>query len=219
MLEMMVDLETLDTKPSAVVLSVGAVIWETMYNPASDALSYDIRERFMRVLDMEEQFTRGRTVSQSTLLWWQDQDSTAKAEAFNPVRQSVETVLDDFMAFVSHYSFEDSADKKIKAFWASPVAFDLPIWEDLAMTFSGYVPWRYNQRYDVRTVVREANISAKNHEDPELVGIPHTPIYDCEWQISILTAARNKLNRRTGVTFGPRVNEPVDNVSGRRLMD
>jgi len=201
MYELMFDLETLDTKPSAVVLSVGAVVWETLYSE-TDGLLWEPVERFMRVLDIQEQVDRHRTVSQSTLLWWQQQDSTAKAEAFNPVRQPVKDVLNAFLDFTDKYD-----DPRINAFWASPVAFDLPIWEDLAMTFSGYVPWKYNQRYDVRTVVREANLSASSHEDPKLVGVPHTPVYDCEWQISLLTAARQKLNRRTGVAFGPRVGE------------
>ena len=203
MFELMIDLETLDTKPSAVVLSVGAVIWETLYSE-TDGLIWEPVERFMRVLNMEEQLSRGRTVSQSTLLWWQRQDSTAKAEAFNPVRQNVGLVLDEFRAFVYQYADPSVNDTGINAFWASPVAFDMPIWEDLAMTFGNFVPWKYNQRYDVRTVVREANLSAKSHEDPKLVGVPHTPVYDCEWQISLLTAARQKLNRRTGVAFGPR---------------
>ena len=207
MLEAMIDLETLDTRPSAVVLSVGLVIWETMYNPPSDALSYDIRERFMRVLNMEEQFTRGRTVSQSTFLWWQRQDPMARAEAFHPVRQPCAQVLTELRDCVDKYADLSVGDTGINAFWASPVAFDLPIWEDLAMTFSNFVPWRYNQRYDVRTVVREANLSVREHEDSTLVGTPHTPVYDCEWQISLLIAARQKLNRRTGVAFGPRVED------------
>lgn len=198
MYELMFDLETLDTKPSAVVLSVGAVVWETTLMDTGH-LHWEPIERFMRVLNIQEQVDRQRTVSQSTLLWWQRQDSRAAAEAFNPERQPVEAVLNNFNAFVSRYSGAmERAGDQINAFWASPVAFDMPIWEDLAMTFSNYVPWRYNQRYDVRTVVREANISAKDHSDPKLTGVPHTPVYDCEWQISLLTAARQKLGRRMG---------------------
>jgi hypothetical protein len=194
MYELMFDLETLDTKPSAVVLSVGAVIWETFYSE-TDGLIWEPVERFMRVLNMEEQLSRGRTVSQNTLLWWQRQDPTAKAEAFSPVRQPVERVLDEFREFVLPFMANNSP---LNAFWASPVAFDLPIWEDLAMTFSNFVPWSYNQQYDVRTVVREANLSVRDHKDSKLVGVPHTPVYDCEWQISLLTAARQKLSRRVG---------------------
>ncbi len=201
MYELMFDLETLDTKPSAVVLSVGAVVWETLYSE-TDGLIWEPVERFMRVLDIQEQVDRQRTVSQSTLLWWQRQDRAAQEEAFHPVRMPVEDVLNAFRDFSDQYGQRGSP---LNAFWASPVAFDLPIWEDLAMTFSNHVPWNYNQRYDVRTVVREANLSAKDHKDSKLAGTPHTPVYDCEWQISLLTAARQKLNRRTGVAFGPRV--------------
>src|SRR3546814_2365974 len=86
MFEMMVDLETLDTKNSAVVLSIGAVVWETLVDDAG-SLDYSVVERFYRVLSIDEQLAAGRTVSESTLLWWMRQDPTARAEAFNPVRR------------------------------------------------------------------------------------------------------------------------------------
>ena len=206
MYELMFDLETLDTKPSAVVLSVGAVVWETFHNEVT-GLTWEPVERFMRVLDIDEQVAKHRTVSQSTLLWWQRQDPTAQAEAVNPVRLPVVQVLNEFREFAGRFV---TGSEPLNAFWASPVAFDMPIWEDLAMTFSNHVPWKYNQRYDVRTVVREATYSAKAHilgdgGGNTSEGIPHTPVYDCDWQIDLLTAARQKLNRRTGVAFGPRV--------------
>ncbi len=191
MYEMMFDLETLDTKPSAVVLSIGAVIWETMYNEEAQILFWDSRARFMRVLDMDDQFVSGRTVSQSTILWWQRQDPTARAEAFNPVRRPVYEVLNDFYAFAKDYD--------INAFWASPATFDFPIWEDLARTFGNSVPWTYREKYDVRTVVREAGFSVHSHQPtPSVFGVAHTPVFDCELQIDILTAARQKMKRRMG---------------------
>lgn len=198
MYELMLDLETLDTKPSAIVLSVGAVVWETKFNYGTGKQEYEIKERFLRVLNIQEQADKHRTVSQDTILWWQRQDPTAREEAFNPVRQSCHRTLRDLRDFVDKCTNHPSPDKKVNAFWASPATFDFPIWEDLAMTFSNLVPWTYRQKYDVRTVVREANLSARDHSDPKLVGIPHTPVYDCEWQISLLTAARGKLGRRIG---------------------
>ncbi len=199
MYELMFDLETLDTKPSAVVLSVGAVVWETFHNEAP-GLTWEPVERFMRVLNIQEQVDRQRTVSQDTLLWWHRQDPTAKAEVFNPKRQPVEAVLNDLFTFAQQFTV---GDLQLNAFWASPATFDFPIWEDLAMTFSNFVPWTYRQKYDVRTVVREANLSAKNHilgdgGGNTAQGTPHTPVYDCEWQIDLLTAARQTLNRRIG---------------------
>jgi len=205
MFEMMVDLETEDTKPSAVVLSIGAVVWETLFHPRTELLSYRIEERFLRVPSIDEQKAMNRTTNPSTLLWWREQNINAKAEAYNPVRQSCVQVLEQFREFATNYENPENMDPGINAFWASPATFDFPIWEDFAMTFNNYVPWTYRQKYDVRTVVREANLSAKGHKDDTLVGTPHTPVYDCEWQISLLTAARQKLNRRSNSMLGERV--------------
>lgn len=186
--ELMFDLETLDTLPSAVVLSVGAVIWKTVeYQPR--VLEWEPVERFYRVINIQEQLDTKRTVSQATLLWWLQQDLTAREEAFAPVRQPARLALDDFSYWADQY--------EINAFWASPATFDFPIWEDFAMTFGKHTPWTYRQKYDVRTVVREANYPAKDHLIvKELAGVPHMPVFDCEAQIDLLTAARVKAGRR-----------------------
>jgi len=187
--EMMFDLETLDTLPSTIVLSIGAVIWETV-QPVTGPLFWRVKRRFYRILDIQSQADRKRTVSESTLIWWQRQDANARDEAFSAVRQPVTGVLNEFRRFA------DVTDG-INAFWANPATFDFPIWEDLAMSFSNYVPWSYRQKYDVRTAVREASYSAKNHMPTRPIdGVPHLPVYDCEWQIDLLTAARVKAGRR-----------------------
>lgn len=193
-LEMMIDLETLDTKNSAVVLSIGAVVWGTVPFHGNVIPYVD---RFYRVLEIDSQVSNGRTISQDTLLWWLQQDQTAKDEAFAPVRCSVDRALKEFNEFANRYPDIGCDYPEVSAFWASPATFDFPIWEDLALTFHGFVPWTYRQKYDVRTVVREASYSAKDHEF-EGHGVPHTPVYDCEWQISILNAARVKLKRKMG---------------------
>lgn len=192
MYEMMIDLETLDTRPSAIVLSVGAVVWQThtLDGELGIILTYDTVDRFLRKPSIEPQTMAMRTMSESTLLWWQRQDPTARAEAFDPVRQDIETVFTDLMLFAKAY--------EVNRFWASPATFDFPIIEGLAENFGLGVPWSYRQKYDVRTVVLEANYSASDHEAPGVRGIPHTPVFDCEWQIDLLTAARAKLGRRIG---------------------
>lgn len=189
MREMMFDLETLDTQPSTIVLSMGAVIWET-FQPSSAPLQWRVLRRFYRILDIQSQADRKRTVSESTIIWWQRQDANARDEAFSAVRQPVTRVLDDFRRFAD-------LESGINAFWANPATFDFPIWEDLAMSFSNYVPWSYRQKYDVRTAVREASYSAKDHIPTRPIdGVPHLPVYDCEWQIDLLTAVRVKAGRR-----------------------
>ncbi len=194
MIEMMIDLETLDVKPSAVVLSIGAVTFET-FTDCGGHLDYFIWERFYRVLDMSDQMKNGRTVSQSTLLWWMRQNADARDEAFATVRQQPWRIMNDLQEFVTSHTSINGVP--INKFWASPVGFDYGIWNNLADDHKHDTPWTYRQVYDVRTVLNEASYSAKDHVMSHAIsGKPHMPVYDCEVQIAELIAARNKIGRR-----------------------
>ena len=185
--EMMFDLETLDTIPSAVVLSIGAVVWANSYKEGLDERQWHLVDSFHRILDFEDQLLY-RTVSASTLMWWMQQGDEAKAEAFGPDRTPVDEALMKMKAIANTWNIDH--------FWANPATFDFPIWEDLAGGLDG-VPWTYRQRHDVRTLIDEASYSVRDHKlDPAVQGVPHAPVYDCLYQIDILTAARNKLHRK-----------------------
>lgn len=181
-MELMFDIETLDTQPTAVVLSLGAIL----FNPDGT-----IVDRFYRALDIQAQLNAGRTVSQDTLLWWSQQSSNARDEAFSPVRKTVPSVLGEFYCFVGNSPHDNNVTK----FWCNGPAFDGIILESLARDFNHLIPWRYNQLRDQRTLVDMANFRVADH-NPDIIGTPHTPIYDCEFQISVITACRNKLKNR-----------------------
>ncbi len=195
MFEMMFDLETLDTEPSAVVLSVGAVIWETGQMPDDGPLQWQVRKmdgQFMRTLNIQSQVERGRTMSERTLLWWMQQDADAQAEAFASVRTPIHQVMQQFDDFAQF-----GKDLGVNAYWASPSTFDFPIWESLSKMAGIEEPWHYRQVRDVRTVVAEASYSANSHKPTVPIhGKAHQPVTDCMWQIDLLTAARNKIGRR-----------------------
>ena len=191
MFEMMLDLETMDTEPSAVVLSIGAVIFET--SMGEEGLVWKANyQNFMRVLEIDSQLARGRTISQSTLLWWMRQDADARDEAFAPDRRPVPSVLNEFEEFA-----RTGHVLGVNAYWASPSTFDFPIWESLSKMEGIEEPWHYRQVRDVRTMVAEASYSATSHEPTVPIhGKAHMPVTDCLWQIDLLTAARNKIGRR-----------------------
>ncbi len=199
--EMMIDLESKDTIPSAVVLSLGAVVWKSemqmMYRSGDVAsheeLSYEVVERLYRKPSILEQETDGRSTSTTTMKWWALQDRDAFDEAFEPeeFRISVEELFRDLILM--------AAAHEVTKFWASPNVFDFPIMDDLARMYGLTVPWSYNNCFDVRTVVNEASYSASNHiPTKEIAGKAHMPVTDCEYQIDLLTAARVKLGRRMG---------------------
>ena len=87
-LHAMIDLETLDTKPSSQILSLGAVKFNALSNeePYSDL--------YLKP-DIDQQNKKGRTTSESTIEWWDKQDPLIKEEAFSSKgRMDIETMLD-----------------------------------------------------------------------------------------------------------------------------
>ena len=71
-----IDLETLDTSPSATVLSLGAV----KFNPLDTSEPHS--ELYIKI-DIDEQDSLGRTASDSTIEWWGKQDPKVMEEAFD----------------------------------------------------------------------------------------------------------------------------------------
>lgn len=178
-MEVMFDIETLDIRPSAVVLSIGAASFDDVGR---------VWDRFYRVLEVGTQLEKGRTVSFSTIRWWMDQEQDARDEAFNPVRQDVDSVLTVFKDWCH------SIDPR--AYWALGPQFDAVILEGLYAQMGQAVPWPYSKLRDVRTMTDEARIDRKVHSrSHEIIGLPHTPVFDCEVQIEQLILARGKLNR------------------------
>src|SRR5690606_12661716 len=68
----MLDLETLDTASSAVVVSIGAVAFDPYTNAIGDKFYVEMTE------DIAEQQKKGRTISGDTVRWWMQQDVLAK---------------------------------------------------------------------------------------------------------------------------------------------
>ncbi len=177
-MDMMIDIETLALTPKAVVLSVGAVAFDNYGK---------LDKRFYRVLNTGDQIMLlHREVNPGTQAWWNSQDINAYQEAFQPVRCDLTRGLQELRAFITGYN-------PVRV-WANSPSFDLVILESLYrdMGKADLIPWTYKQPRDVRTIVDLAKFSVSHHKI-QAVGLPHTPVYDCEVQIEYVTACRRKL--------------------------
>lgn len=174
-IDVMLDIETLDTKPSAVILSAAAVTFTE---------AEGVRDICRVTFDLQEQFSRGRTVSQSTLLWWMEQSDDARAVAFTAVnRQPVEhalTRLFDFANGFTHY-------------YANSPSFDMVLLGSLAYDFNKPVPWSYRDCRDVRTLRAVAEIESDWQPNEPITGPAHDPVTDCLWQIALVREAKARL--------------------------
>jgi hypothetical protein len=166
----MVDIETLDTVHSAVVLSIGAV--------AFDPCSKELGEKFyVELTDPEVQQRVGRTISASTVRWWMQQDAAAKQLFADPPPDGVRRVstaqgLTEFAAFIARNGGESMK------LWGNGVDFDNLILGSLYESFSMAKPWSYGSNRCYRTLKRLFG------EDIEVnrVGVYHNGLDDAVTQ-------------------------------------
>lgn len=143
-LDIMIDNETLNTTPDAVILSIGAV---KFHKDEIGAMG----ETFYAVLDIEEQKQRGRTVSQDTLDWWQKQSPEARAVLETTDRRPVKEVLDELWDFI--YDLDKSCGEL--RLWGHGSDFDNPQIASLFQMYGMELPWKFRNNRCFRTLKGE----------------------------------------------------------------
>ena len=142
---LMVDLETLDTASSGVILTLGAV----KFDP------YDLQEPHSPLyfrISVDEQNALGRTVSESTLEWWGKQDAAIFEEAMSD---------DDRISVSSALAQLNKHVVGVDKIWAQGVLFDIGMLEHLYKQMGQPVPWNFWQIRDSRTIMDLGDSSAK----------------------------------------------------------
>lgn len=166
--DIMLDLETLDTKTSAVVLSIGAVA----FDPNSD----EIGEKLYLELtnDTAKQQELGRTISGETVSWWMQQGAAAKTVFSDPPQPGVERV--STMRALS--AFEDMIERHGGRFgvelWGNGADFDNLILGSLYRAFQMKTPWSYSRNRCFRTMKSLPGVPKK----PDRVGVHHNALDD-----------------------------------------
>ena len=131
-----IDLETLDTIPSATVLSLGAV----KFDPFS---SNEPNSELYFKLGIDEQDALGRTTSDSTIEWWSNQNQKAKEEAFNPDgRITISNTLKQISKWMVG----------VDILWGQGYGFDMTILEHMYKSIGVPVPWNFWIVRDSRTL-------------------------------------------------------------------
>lgn len=185
---MMIDIETLDTARTAVVIQVAAVIFE-----------YDLHGHYKELGDINiplrvgPQIEGGRTVSASTIEWWL---SEGNYKVFSQIINGGYLVPGDDCALELkaqlHYW-------KCDEFWFQGPTFDAIILEDLLG--EGVVPWKYYQVRDQRTVDNLARDQAKIKSMKSEIN--HDAIEDVRNQISRLMFCIRENKPMTAPAFRP----------------
>lgn len=157
MQDVMIDVETLDTRPSTVLLSIGAVRFD-IEKPEV------IGDTFHVHIDIDSCLAAGRTVSGSTILWWLDQSDEARRKITQAERVPLHRALLQLTTFVNEKD----------RIWGNGASFDNSILSDAYRSVGLQQPWRYWGDMCYRTL---KNLY-KDVVKPKFEGIKHDALAD-----------------------------------------
>ncbi len=163
----MVDIETLDTTPTAVILSIGACTIE-VEEPRD-------RELFYYPCKLEQP---NRTIGPDTLEWWVKQ-----VQSGNPLpigNLYLAEVLGKFGQWL--YSLPGPP-----IMWSKGTDFDIVILRNAMEQLGHRIPWKYNHVRDMRTIKK---LFPLDTEFP-FVGTPHNALDDAINQALYLQRSSN----------------------------
>ena len=161
-MDVMLDLETLSTRPNSVILTIGAVKFDPFGN------TIDVDHGLYYRVNVDEQLALDRHVLESTVEWWGKQDPEVREEALGEHdRVSLDTMTSSLNRFLVG----------VENIWAQGPVFDIAILENLYFQLSKPTPWQFWQICDSRTLF-------KVHGDPRDKNrqSAHNALMDCYYQ-------------------------------------
>jgi hypothetical protein len=170
-MDLMIDLETLDTAPSAVIVSVGICAFD----------NDGIHDKKYYNLCADEQVRKGRTMSFDTLEWWFRQEKAVIDAAFN-IPTDKKTPIKEFLRQFGFFC----SKHHIQKVWAQGMDFDLSMISDLHRQYDVELPYQYFLGRDARTF-------CEGMKKPERIGTHHNAMDDAVYQAECVILQRKKI--------------------------
>lgn len=198
------DLETMNTRPGGVVLSIGAVEFDFRNPPGEEGGMGE----FHTHLRIHEQLKTGLEIDPDTLLWWMRQDDEAREALIRgqkdepvPVHMAL-AAFSEWLETVTGQDMEDDEPLQV-SLWANGANFDQPILREVYRRFGMTCPWPWwlerchrTQKHTYDCLLRAASITP---ELPEPVGTAHDARDDAMYQARVLTDLHKQM---LGVCYG-----------------
>jgi hypothetical protein len=179
MTDIMIDLETLNTTPDSIILTIGAV----KFDRTPEITELKNCDTFYRRVDINSCKDAGLTSSNETIKWWNSQDEVVRMEALGDGnRFPLENVLIDFKNWIG------GNNKKI---WAHGDDFDCVILDNAYRIFNIKKPWAFWNTRDTRTLFDIANININSVPVCEA----HNSLHDAYRQVLAVKLAFSKIKK------------------------
>lgn len=179
MAHLMIDLETLDVIPNAVILSIGIVKFDPRKQGIIDRL-----ELKPTIEDQTDLYNR--TISEHTIQWWCQQSPEAVAAGLGDEgRISLKECMEKVYQFCWN-------QEKV---WSNGATFDVVMMEtafrQTLTDLPNPVPWYFYNIRDTRTIYEIAKVSLKDKKYGTKT--THNAVEDAEHQVVVLQDAYQKL--------------------------
>lgn len=162
MKHVMVDLETLGTVASSVIMSIGAVKFDLDSNGIDD-------NGFYASISIDSNLAVGRQINEDTLLWWLKQSPEAQ-KVFHESKQSLEAALENFSEW---FGQGRGSDKTL--IWSNGADFDLPMLAHAYHLYGWTPPWVF---YNSRCVRTYKNLPIAKDVAKPAAGVAHNALAD-----------------------------------------
>lgn len=166
----MLDLETLDTKPTAAILSIGAVVFD----------KNGLGAEFYQTIALDSCTRAGLTVSGDTFKWWMAQKGEARKALFEN-NQDLIQVLDAFSAWISIAT--DILTVKV---WGNGADFDNAMMQHAYSAVDLVAPWMFWNNRCYRTTTALLGREPRKQE-----GVLHNALDDAKSQAKHLITVLN----------------------------
>jgi hypothetical protein len=172
----MLDIETLGTRPSSVILSIGMV----KFDPAKRELG----DTYYRVLSSQDQLDMERTQDDSTVKWWSEQSKEASSVLFQSAAEGSEGGM-------VHQTLMEMGEwmGPEPRLWGNGAGFDNVLLRSLFDTYGVKAPWSFRHDRCYRTLQALANGKVTNAKmvkhgivSPRFEGIRHHALDDAKNQ-------------------------------------
>lgn len=177
----MLDIETLDTKPSAVITQIAAVPFNIYGEIAPPSPFY------ARISQLDDQMASGRTISASTVVWWLQANETARANLVDGTHSG--WPLAHALSKMSEHMHDAGAPPIV---WGNGATFDNVILSNAYDTYGIPRPWSYKADRCARTMLA----LAPGITLPRL-GTHHDALDDARHQVALMTAKMRHVGLKT----------------------
>jgi len=184
--DIMIDLETLSTRPNSVILTLAAVRFDRYATPNKiDMIDTNFNVNndniFYRKITIDSCLDIGLVKDQKTVDWWNQQTESIRNEAFSPIdRIPIKQALEELTTFFGN-------DKK-QCVWSHGSCFDCVILDEAFNRCGMQTPWKYFNVRDTRTLFELSSITHN-----QLPIASHHAVFDCLRQIYGVNLAISKI--------------------------